>query len=105
MVTLKDINSIEDVLIYKGESVYINRNDFKFPGYVNEDIVGLDVYNKSKKIGKIDHILKSAAHDILVIINNKQKSYVPYVDEFIIDIDLENKKIEIKVIEGLINED
>ncbi|MGE5455731.1 MAG: ribosome maturation factor RimM [Ignavibacteriales bacterium] len=105
MITLNGLNSIEDVLMYKGDSVYINRNDFEFSGYVDEDIIGLDVYDGSNKIGKIDHILKSAAHDILVVVNNKKKSYVPYVNEFVLNVDLENKKIEIKVIEGLINED
>jgi len=105
MVTLKELNTIEEVLVYKGEPVFINRNDFEFPGFVDEDIIGLDVYNGSTKIGKIDHILKSAAHDILVIVNNKKKSYVPYVDEFVLNVDLVNKKIEIKVIEGLLNED
>lgn len=105
MITLNGLNSIEDVLMYKGDSVYINRSDFEFPGYVDEDIIGLDVYDGSNKIGKIDHILKSAAHDILVVVNNKKKSYVPYVNEFVLNVDLDNKKIEIKVIEGLINED
>lgn len=105
MVTLQGLNSIEEVLIYKGEAVFINRNDFEFPGFVNEDIIGLDVYDGDKKIGKVIQILKSAAHDILVITNNNKKSYVPYVDEFILNVDLEKKQIKIKVIEGLLNED
>ncbi len=105
MVTLEGINTIEEVIIYKGDKVYINREDYDLPGPVDEDLIGLDVYNEGNKIGIVDGILKSNAHDILVIMNNKQKSYVPYVDEFILNIDLENKRIDIKVIEGLLNED
>ncbi|MDD2435657.1 MAG: ribosome maturation factor RimM [Bacilli bacterium] len=105
MVTLEGINSIEEVIIYKGDEVYINREDFDFPGLIDEDLIGLDVYNEDKKIGVVDGLLKSEAHDILVINHNQKKSYIPYVDEFIINIDLEKRRMDIKVIEGLLNED
>lgn len=105
MVTFKGINSIDEVLKYKGEEVYIDRNEYTFDGILDEDIIGMEVYADNKLIGSVTEILKNKVHSILVIEKNGNTNMVPYVDEFIKNIDLENKKIEINVIEGLINED
>ena len=104
MVTFNDLNTIEDVLMYKNESVYINRDDFKFRGYLDEDLIGLYAYNENKLMGKVAGILKGNKQDILIIENGK-KHMVPNVKEFIKNIDLENKKIDINYIKGLVDED
>jgi len=104
MVTFVGIDSIDDVIGFKGDKVYINRLDYNFSGPLDEDIIGMKVYNENNFIGTVTSILKNSAHDILVIENNGIKNMIPFVEEFILNIDLTNKKIDIKVIEGLINE-
>ena len=104
MVTFKELDSIDDVLIYKGEDVYIDRDTLEYSGYLDEDLIGLNVYNGKKLMGKVVEILKTNAHDILVIQNGK-KHMVPNIDEFIKNIDLEKKRIDIKYIKGLVDED
>ena len=104
MVTLKGITNIEDAIAYKGDAVYVNREDIKIDGYLNEDLIGLNVYTNNKLIGQIETIMDSAAHDILVIKSEGKKHLVPYIDEFVKTIDIENKRIDIKVIEGLLND-
>lgn len=104
MITLVGINDINDVLKYKNESVYINRKDLVYDGYLDQDIIGLSVYDKEKYMGKVIDIYKTKANDILVI-ENKKRHMVPYIDEFVKNIDIENKRIEIEYIEGLCNED
>lgn len=104
MVTFKGIDSIEDVLIYKGEDVFIDRDTLEYDGYLDEDLIGLNVYNENKLMGKVVEILRSNAHDILVIENGK-RHMVPNISEFVKNVDLENKKIDINYIKGLSNED
>ena len=104
MITLEGINDINDVLKYKNESVYINRKDLVCDGYLDQDIIGLSVYDKEKYMGKVIDIYKTKANDILVI-ENKKRHMVPYIDEFVKNIDIVNKRIEIEYIEGLCNED
>ena len=104
MVTFKDLNDIEDVLIYKGEDVFVDRDTLEYDGYLDEDLIGLDVYNENKLMGKVIEILKTNAHDILVIENGK-RHMVPNIDEFVKEVDLINKRIDINYIEGLANED
>ena len=104
MITFKDIHDINDVLIYKGDMVYINKEDVKVSGYFDEDLIGLDVIYHGEVLGKVDSILKSKAHDIISVIGSK-KCLIPYVDEFIDTIDLESHKMVVQNVEGLIYED
>lgn len=103
MVTFEGIEDINDAIIFKSDDVFIKREDLIIDGYVDEDLIGLEVYNESRLIGIVDSILKNK-QDILVIKNNDKCHMIPMVDEFIVSVDLENKKIDIKVIEGLIDE-
>lgn len=101
MVTFAGINDINDVLIYKGESVYINRDDLETEDYILEDLINLEVYSNNKLIGKVTDIMDNGVHEILVIEN---KHLIPFVEEFINEISIKDKKIIINEIEGLINE-
>lgn len=103
MITFENIRHIEDVLKYKGKSLYINRADLKYDGYLNEDLIGLKVYQNNKLIGTIIDILTTNAHEILVI-SGKKKYMVPNIDEFILNVDINNKHIDIKYMKGLIDE-
>ena len=102
MVTFNNINDINDVLKYKGMNVYILRDELNIDGILDEDIIGMKVYSKDKEIGTVTEIMKSVAHDILVIEDNNKKYLVPYIDEFVEKIDVKNRKINIKEIEGLL---
>ncbi|MBR6690066.1 MAG: 16S rRNA processing protein RimM [Bacilli bacterium] len=104
MITLENINSIEQAEEIKGLNVYINRDDYKFNGYLDEDLIDLEVYDNDKYKGKIIDILKTNTNDLLVI-DGIKKHMVPNIPEFIKEIDLKNKKIYIEYIRGLDNED
>lgn len=103
MVTFEDVNDINEAIVFKGDDVFVARADLKIDGYVDEDIIGLDVYNNDSFLGKVDTIIKNK-QEILVVKNLDKSFMVPFVDEFVINIDLENKRMYINVIEGLIDE-
>lgn len=102
MVTLCGIANINDVLKYKGQNIYINREDLG-DLVLNEDYIGLDVYIEDY-VGKVTEIISSKAHDLLVIENEDKKYLVPKIDEFIELVNFDDKKIIIKNIKGLIDE-
>ena len=104
MITLENINSIEEAENLKGLGIYINREDYKFDGYLNEDLIDLDVYDNDKYKGKIIDILKTSVNELLVI-DGIKKHMVPNIPEFVKKVDLKNKKIYIEYIRGLDNED
>ncbi len=105
MVTFDGINSIDEVIIYKGDKVYINKEDIQVDDYFHEDIIGLNAFVDDKPIGVVEYILENKAHEILVIVNGDNKHMVPYINDFIKNIDIKNKRIDINSIEGLIDED
>jgi len=104
LITFDGINNINDVLIDKGDKVYIKRDEISINGYYNEDLIGMDVYGNDLYVGKVFDIVNNGIYDIFVIKNNDVKNFIPNVSEFILQIDLENHRIDINVIDGLINE-
>ncbi len=103
MVTLEGINDINDAIAFKGDKVFIDRDSIEIDGYFDEDLIGIDVIADDKIIGKVEKIIDTLAHRIIVI-SGKKNYMVPYVEEYIKNIDLNNKKITINVIKGLLDE-
>ncbi len=103
MVTFEGINDINDAIIFKNDDVFVKRDELDIDGYVDEDIIGLDVYSDGNYIGKVNSIIKNK-QEILVIENNKKNYLIPFVDEFVKNIDLDKKIISVNLIEGLIDE-
>ena len=103
MLTFVDVDSINDAIAFKGDEVFIKREDLIIDGLVDEDIIGLEVYGNDKLIGIVEGIVKNK-QEILLIKNNDKNHMIPFVEE-LVQVDLENKKIIVNMIEGLINED
>ena len=104
MIVFEGVDSIETAEELKGLNIYINRTDYKFDGYLNEDLIGLDVYDNKIYKGKVVDILKTSNNDLLVI-DGIKRHMVPNISNFIKEVDLINKKIYIEYIRGLDNED
>ena len=102
MVTFKGFDSINDAIAFKGDDVYINRDDLHIDGYVDEDIVGLPAYSNNEVIGIVEDIIKNK-QELLIIKNGEKSHMIPFVPE-LVNVDLENKRVNINAIEGLINE-
>lgn len=102
MILLEGVNDINDAIAFKGDSVYVKREDIKIDGYVKEDIIGLDVYHADEKIGVVKNIIHNPNQDLLVIQVKNQQKMIPYVDEFVKNIDLSNHRMDIEIIEGLL---
>lgn len=101
MVTFEGYHDINEVLKFKGCKVYINKDDFNFPGPLNEDLYGKKVYNNGKYIGTLKEIINNGGGELLVV-KGKKEYLIPYVDEFVKNID---ENIELNLIKGFIDED
>ena len=100
MITFNNINDIRDVLRYKGQNVYYDKDKLVLNDneYLDDDLINLDAYYNNTLIGKIDNI-ELNGNKKLFVINNK---LIPYNDNFIELIDIPNNKIILKNLEGLI---
>ena len=102
MVTFKGYDNINQVLKYKNNQVFINKEDLKIDGYLDTDYIGLEVYINDKMIGRIIQVIKIPNNSLFEIEDSEKIFYIPNNKDLIEKIDMKNKKIFIKYIEGLI---
>ena len=96
MVTLENINDINQIPFPKNSLVYIDREKYlDKKDYLDSDLIGFIVYNSKIRKEVID----------IVYINDKKKllktieGYIPF--ELVLEVDLENKKILVSEVDGL----
>lgn len=102
MITMVGYSNIDEVLKYKGDYVFVNKEDIKLGNneYLNEDIIGLNVYVNDKLLGKVKRIDNHNGNEILVVTDEKEY-LIPYNFDIIESVDLEKKEIIVKDIPGL----
>ena len=103
MITMCGYNDINQVLKYKGEYIFVNKDDviLEENEYLDEDIIGLNVYVDDRLLGRVKRIEKHSVNKILVIKNDEKNYLVPYNFDIILNIDLEKKEMKVKNIVGL----
>lgn len=103
MVTLKGYTNINEVLKYKGEKVYINKEDLhlKEEEYLYAELIGLFIYENEEKLGIVKNIVYNKSN-ILLYIEGEKNFYIPLNQEFIKKVDVPLGKIEVANAKGLI---
>ena len=60
------------------------------------DLIGCDVVNTAgEKFGKIETLLETGAHDVLVVKLGTEEILIPYVDDVILKVDRETKLVTV----------
>ena len=103
MITMKGYNDINQILKYKGEYVFINKEDIKLEKneYLDEDIIGLNVYTDDRLLGVVKKIENHNGNEILYVKNNEKTYLIPYNFDIITNINLKAKEMTVKNIQGL----
>lgn len=94
MITLKNYNNINQVLKYLKKKVYVKREDLNIDEYLMTDLIGLDVYLKEQKIGKIIDFVYNGSNKLLVV-EGLKKFYIPMVEDFVNKVDINNCKVDV----------
>ena len=102
MIMMDGYTDIDEVLKYKGDYVFVNKEDIilKENEYLDEDIIGLTVINVNKTIGKVKRIDNHNGNEILVIVGDREY-LIPYNFNFIDKIDLDKREMYVKNVNGL----
>ena len=103
MITMCGYNDINQILKYKGEYIFVNKEDviLEENEYLDEDINGLNVYVEDRLLGRVNRIDKHSVNEILVVKNDDKNYLVPYNFDIILSVDLEKKEMKVKNIVGL----
>ena len=106
IITLDDVDSMDDALLLKGATVYAARDDFKLEDgeYFISDLIGVNVIdNDSGKIyGTITDIINRGASDLYVVKTENGDRMIPVVPEFVSSVDV-NKGVFVTPIEGMLD--
>ena len=104
MICMDGIYNINQVLKYKGEYVYINRDDLVLNEgeYLDEDLIGLSVVINNNKIGIIKRLDKSGKQGLIVVKTQEKDCLIPYVSDIIEEVNFKEGYLSIKDIKGLI---
>ena len=109
LLKLKNIDDINIAEGFKGAIITADRE--KLPPlpegtYYITDIIGLEVYEDEKYIGKISDWIETGSNNVYVIKRPKGKDVlIPAIDDVIKKIDIENKTMSVKLLEGLMEDD
>lgn len=110
LIKLKEINSINDILPYKGQKIYVKKeivqDNLKDDEFLVDELIGLNVFDNNEDfLGVVSDVRTSGANDILCVKSEEEadKTYlIPFVKEIVPIVDIKGKKIIIKPIEGLL---
>ena len=110
IVKFKEISDINELLKYKGEKIYLAKEDVKKQleeeEYLIDELKGLNVFDdKDDLIGTVEYIATNSGNDILCVKPQDEKYgniLIPFVKELVPIVDIKNKKVIIKPIKGLL---
>lgn len=108
LIKFKEINSINEVMEFKGCVLYIGKDvittQLKEDEYLTSDLKGLEVFDTDgNRLGVVVSVSDNGATDLLSVkIKDNSQHFVPFVKELVPVVDIQNKKIIVKNIDGLI---
>lgn len=108
LMKFKGINSINDIIPYKGCLIYVEREvvqeNLNEDEFLVKELTGLEAVDlQNKKIGVVIGVSNNGINDLISIKSKTKKiSLVPFVKELVPEVDIKNRKIMINNIEGLI---
>ena len=105
MITFKGINNINDVLKYKGKSIFTTREDLGLDSneYLDEDLIGFRVLVDGECVGVVKDYIKDKFQDKIVVNKDEKEYLVPNVSDIIEGVDLVDGIILVKNIKGLLD--
>lgn len=109
IMKFEGINSIDELMEYKGCSIYVEeellKEELEEDEFLTGDLVGMEVFADDKKIAVVVGLSNNGGTDLLAVKTVSGKvSYIPFVKDICKEVDVENNRIIIENLEGLIEE-
>ena len=108
LVQFEGINSIDELMEYKGAFLYVEeetiRENLEEDEFLIDELVSLEVFDQNgEKKGFVVGVSNNGASDLLSVKTNSKKIVlIPFVKAIVTDVSIKDKKIIINNIEGLI---
>lgn len=108
IIKFKGIDSLNDVINYKGEIVFVAedsaRECLEEDEFLIDELVGMNVYDGQKRVGSVVGVSNNGANDLLSVKTlSKNICLVPFVKAIVTSVDMKTKRIQINNLEGLLS--
>ena len=109
IVKFKGIDSLNDILPYKGCIVFVDettaRDFLEEDEFLIDELVGMNVYDGGgKRLGSVVGVSNNGASDLLSVKTlSKNICLVPFVKAIVTSVDIKTKRIQINNLEGLLS--
>lgn len=102
------INSINDILLYKGCIIYADKADAEEnlgeDEFIADNLIGMNVFINEKRVGSVTGVSSNGAQPLLSVKTLSENiSLVPFVKEIVLDVNKKKKQIKIADIKGLLD--
>lgn len=107
ILKFKGYDNINDIEIYKGKQLYVNREnsvELEENEYFIGDMIGLDVRDEeNNSIAKLEDVMQTGANDVYVIkmIEDGREVLIPAIKECILEVNIDESYIKIHIMDGL----
>lgn len=99
---------IEDVMPYKGKSLYVTRENAVELGeneYFIADLIGMEVYEEDgSRLGELTDVLQTGANDVYTVkMAGGREVLIPAIRQCILEVDVEAARMTVHLLEGLLS--
>lgn len=106
ILKFKDHDKIEDVMGYKGKSLYVTRENavkLKKNEYFIADLIGMQVYTEDDSLlGTLSDVLQTGANDVYEVdMTDGRKVLIPAIRQCILAVDIDQAVMKVHLLEGL----
>lgn len=108
LIALKGVETMDEAEKLKGKELFVHRKH-AIPLDEDEffivDIIGIDVYEDDKHLGQLTDVLETGSNDVYIVTdNNKKEILIPALKSVIESVDIEGKRMQVRLLEGLVDE-
>lgn len=104
LLKLRGIDTMEAAQVMHGKTLEIYREDVDGDIIFAAELIGMEVFCENKQIGTIADVLDYPGNKIYVVKGEKEYM-IPAVKAFVLHTDMDNNRMQVRLIEGMANED
>ena len=105
-IKFKGYDSINESQVLVNHLIMIDEKDrvkIEDGDHYYYELVGLEVYDKDKLIGKVKSIVNYGSGDLFNVQSGEKEILIPFHKEFILNIDTAARRIDTELIEGFLD--
>ena len=108
LLQLEGIDDRNTAELFRGYELYVPRED-ALPLHEDEyyiaDLIGMDVYTETEKLGVLKDVMQTGANDVYVVRSGRYgEVLIPAIKACIMKVDVACGRMDVHLLPGLINE-